>query len=69
MTAGNHETHAELARELTASINRLRTDIEARSDPMLEEVANALEVLLRLTSHAHDHALENSERLDQIDRG
>ena len=69
MTAGNHETHAELARELTASINRLRTDIEARSDPMLEEVANAMEVLLRLTSHAHDHALENSERLDQIERG
>ena len=69
MTAGNHETHAELARELTASINRLRTDIEARSDPMLEEVANAMEVLLRLTSHAHDHALQNSERLDQIERG
>lgn len=69
MTSGNHETHAELARELTASINRLRTDIEARSDPMLEEVANAMEVLLRLTSHAHDHALQNSERLDQIERG
>lgn len=69
MTTGNHETHAELARELTASIDRLRQDIEARSDPMLEEVANAMEVLLRLTSHAHDHALQNSERLDQIERG
>lgn len=69
MTTGNHETHAELARELTASIDRLRKDIEARSDPMLEEVANAMEVLLRLTSHAHDHALQNSERLDQIERG
>lgn len=68
MTTGNHDTHAELAKELTASITRLRTDIEARSDPMLEEVANALEVLLRLTSHAHDHALLNSERLDQIER-
>lgn len=69
MTTGNHETHAELARELTASINRLRTDMEARSDPMLEEVANAMEVLLRLTAHAHDHALENSERLDRLERG
>lgn len=62
MTAGGHETHAELARELTASIERLRTDIESRTDPLLEEVAHALEILLRLTTHAHDHAVANSER-------
>lgn len=68
MTTGNHDTHAELARELTASIARLRSDVEARSDPMLEEVANAMEVLLRLTSHAHDHALLNNERLDRLER-
>jgi hypothetical protein len=63
MTEGDHETHAELARELTASIDRLRSDIESRTDPLLEEVAHALEILLRLTTHAHDHAVANSERL------
>ena len=63
MTENGHETHAELARELTASIERLRTDIESRTDPLLEEVAHALELLLRLTTHAHDHAVANSERL------
>ena len=66
MTTGGHETHAELARELTASIERLRTDIESRSDPLLEEVANAMEILLRLTTHAHDHAVETSERLAKL---
>ena len=35
----------------------------------LQVSPNAMEVLLRLTSHAHDHALQNSERLDQIERG
>ena len=65
MTVGGHETHAELARELTASIERLRSDIESRTDPLLEEVAHALELLLRLTSHAHDHAVANSERAAQ----
>lgn len=66
MTVGGHETHAELARELTASIQRLRTDIESRSDPLLEEVAHALEILLQLTTHAHDHAVANSDRLTQL---
>lgn len=68
MTSGNHETHEELARELTASLARLCEDIESRSDPLLEEVAHAMELLLRLTSHAHDHALTNSERLDRLER-
>lgn len=66
MTVDGHETHAELARELTASIDRLRTDIESRTDPLLEEVAHALELLLRLTTHAHDHAVANSERLTRL---
>ncbi len=69
MTRGGHETHAELARELAASLERLRTDIESRSDPILEEVANAIDILLRLTTHAHDHALTNSTRLDELESG
>ncbi|HVM21330.1 MAG TPA: hypothetical protein VM307_15330 [Egibacteraceae bacterium] len=69
MTKGNHDTHAALAVQLTASLERLRTDIESRTDPMLEEVANAIELVLRLTTHAHDHALENSRRLDALEQG
>lgn len=68
MTSGSHETHAELAADLAASIERLRTDIESRSDPMLEEVAHAMELILRLTTHAHDHAVTNSERLTKLER-
>lgn len=68
MTEGGHETHAALARELQASIARLRTDIESRSDPLLEEVANAIELMLRLTTHAHDHAMTNGDRLSALER-
>lgn len=67
MTAGDHTTHAELAAELAASIERLRLDVEARSDPMLEEIAHALELILGLTTHAHDHAVTNSDRLAQLE--
>ncbi len=67
MTTGDHTTHAELAAELRASISRLRTDIESRSDPMLEEVAHAMELLLELTTHAHEHAVTNSDRLAQLE--
>jgi hypothetical protein len=67
MTDDDHTTHAELAAELANSIERLRRDIESRSDPILEEVANAMEVILRLTTHAHDHAVENSRRLKELD--
>ena len=58
--------HAELVAQLAGSIERLRTDIEPRSDPLLEEIADALEVILRLTTHAHDHAVENSRRLKDL---
>ena len=68
MTEGGHETHAALAEELKASIARLRTDIESRSDPLLEEVANAIELMLRLVTHAHDHAMTNSDRLSALER-
>lgn len=67
MTDDDHITHAALAEELTSSIQRLRRDIESRSDPILEEVAHAMEVILQLTTHAHDHALENRERLKALD--
>lgn len=68
MTEGGHETHEALAQELKASIARLRTDIESRSDPLLEEVANAVELMLRLATHAHDHAVTNSDRLTALER-
>ena len=67
MTDDDHTTHAELCAQLTASIERLRQDIESRSDPILEEIANGMELILRLTTHAHDHAVENSRRLKALD--
>lgn len=67
MTSGDHATHAQLAEELRASIERLRTDVESRTDPILEEVANAMELLLGLTTHAHEHAVTNSERLTKLE--
>ena len=60
-------THAELARELAESIQRLNQDVESRTDPILEELAHALEVILRLTTHVHDHAVETNARLAQIE--
>jgi hypothetical protein len=65
--SGDHQTHAALAEELATSIARLRTDIESRSDPILGEVAHALELVLQLAGHAHDHALENGRRLSEIE--
>ena len=67
MTDDDHTTHAALADELASSIERLRSDIESRSDAILEEVAHALDVILQLTTHAHDHAVENSRRLKALD--
>jgi hypothetical protein len=64
-----HGTHAELARELAASIERLREDVESRTDPILEEIAHALEVILRLTTHVHDHAVETNARLAKVEGG
>ncbi len=67
MSVGDHSTHAELAAELAASIERLRTDVESRSDPMLEEIAHAMELILGLTTHAHAHAVTNSDRLSKLE--
>ncbi|MPZ72736.1 MAG: hypothetical protein GEU74_05805 [Nitriliruptorales bacterium] len=64
-----HGTHAALARELAQSIERLRRDVESRSDPILEELAHALEVILRLTTHVHDHAVHANERLTELEGG
>jgi hypothetical protein len=68
MTEGDHQTHKELAAQLRQSIQRLREDVEARGDPMLDEIARALEVILDLTTHAHDHALENRDRIQELAR-
>lgn len=68
MTTGDHTTHRELAAELAGSIERLRSDVESRSDPILEEIADALELILGLTTHAHEHAVANSERLTRLER-
>lgn len=64
-----HGTHATLARELADSIERLRTDVESRTDPILEELAHALDVILRLTTHVHDHAVEANARLAKLEGG
>jgi hypothetical protein len=66
MTDDDHVTHTALAAQLHESISRLRADIESRGDPMLEEIAHALDVILELTSHAHDHALENRDRIREL---
>lgn len=69
MTHDDHRTHAELAEQLVDSIQRLRLDVEARSDPVLGEIAHALEVILELTTHAHAHAVTNKDRLDALEKG
>lgn len=68
MTDDDHSTHAGMAEQLRAVIGRVREDIAARSDPLLEEVATALELLLDLTTHAHDHALDNRARLERLEQ-
>jgi BMFP domain-containing protein YqiC len=67
MTEDDHVTHAKLAEQLRGSIERLRTDVESRGDPMLEEIAHALDVILELTTHAHDHALQNRDRIRELE--
>lgn len=60
-------THAELIDRLRRSIGRLRSDIEARSDPLLEEVAHSLELILDLSVHTHEHAMANRERIARLE--
>ncbi len=68
MTDDDHATHGALADELVGTIARLRADLESRSDPLLTEIADAMELLLRLTTHAHDHVLDTNERLTRLER-
>lgn len=68
MTEGDHQTHRALAAQLKETIHRLRQDVASRSDPVLEEIANALELTLDLTTHAHDHALENRDRITALEQ-
>jgi hypothetical protein len=63
----DHQTHAALAQELRATIGRIREDMEARSDPVLSELVQALELVLQLTTHAHEHALENRGRIEALE--
>lgn len=67
MTDGDQDTHAALAEELKASIGRLREDVEARSDPVLGEIAHALQLLLDLSAHTHHHAIENRSGLGHVE--
>ncbi len=63
MATEDHTSHAELASRLRESIARLRQDVEARSDAVLGEITHALELLLSLTEHVHEHVLTNHERI------
>lgn len=62
-------TQAELVKRLRESIARLRQDIEARSDPLLDEVAHALELVIDLNEHVHTHAIANRERIERLESG
>jgi hypothetical protein len=62
-------THADLAEQLRDTIARLRMEIEARSDATLVDLTEALELLLQLTTHVHDHAVETAARVQALERG
>ncbi len=68
-TTTDDGSHADLAAQLRSSIARLCSDVEARSDPVLGEITHALELILRLTAHTHDHARSHGERLSALERG
>lgn len=68
MSQQHPDTHAELIERLRDSIGRLRQNIEARSDPTLEEIAHALGLLLDLTAHTHDHTSDHRRRLETLER-
>jgi hypothetical protein len=63
----HHRTHQDLAAQMRESIARIRVDVEARSDPILSEVVRALELVVEITTHAHDHALQNRERIAALE--
>lgn len=63
----DYVTHGELAEKLQSSIARLREDVEARADPILTEIAYALELIVDIATHAHDYALENRARIEQLE--
>ncbi|MDP9406061.1 MAG: hypothetical protein M3O86_05605 [Actinomycetota bacterium] len=62
------DSHAALTEQLRSSIARLCSDVEARSDPVLDEIAHALRLVLRLTTHTHDHARSQADRLAALER-
>ena len=52
---------------LRVIIARLREDVEARSDPVLGQIAQALEVLADLVTHSHDHTQDNRARIEKLE--
>ena len=62
-------TQRVLTERLRDSIGRLRRDLEARSDPLLAEVVDVAELLLELTSRAHERAADNRRRIDAFEAG
>ncbi|MGH8906712.1 MAG: hypothetical protein ACRD0K_09390 [Egibacteraceae bacterium] len=56
MTREDSPTCGQLLSELRSIIVRLREAVEARSDPALEEIANALDVICKLLARSWDRA-------------
>ncbi|MGH8904858.1 MAG: hypothetical protein ACRDYA_25040 [Egibacteraceae bacterium] len=67
MTPKDSVPYDELAEQLHSSIARLREDVEARTDPVLTEIARALELIVDIAIHAHDYALENRARIEELE--
>lgn len=67
VTQDDHVPYGELAEQLRASIVRLREDVEARADPVLTEIACALDLIVDMATHAHEHALANHARIETLE--
>jgi hypothetical protein len=69
VTQEDHATHRELVEQLNLSITRLYEDVEARADPVLAEIAHALELLMTLSVKTHEYALDNRARIEELEAG
>lgn len=68
MTAEDPLTHGQSVDRLQAIIAQLRHDVEARSDRTLEDIARALDIVVQLVTHTHEHALDNRARIERLER-
>jgi hypothetical protein len=59
--------YGQLTGQLRTIIARVREDVEARSDPALEEIANALEVICELVAHSHEQVMDTRARIDRLE--